>query len=78
MTMDKVTFVKWNLNHNDFEAYAIHYEGFHVARFLNDDRDNYNSVLTLEDKDFNAVILIEILEAIKEKFGLKTFKTLSK
>lgn len=73
-----ITFEKWNIKYDGFEVYSIRQGVFEFGEFLNESRESHNSVLRLNNEYFNADMLIEISEALKEKFGIKSFKILSK
>jgi hypothetical protein len=74
----RVSIIKWNRHNEENEIYDIYYVFIHIGSFINENRDKYNSVLRLHDEYFSADMLTDVAEAIKEKFGDKQFKILSK
>jgi len=63
-------FHKSELQHNMFEIYELHCDGEKIGRFLFDERETHNSLLTLnKGLDLTPDLLFEIASEIKFEFG---------
>lgn len=75
----EIRFDKWNVHYKGYNIYDIMMmsEGKEIVlgNFLNESRENYNSLLRLNNKnDFTPNMIICIAQSIKEEFGSVEFK----
>jgi len=59
-----------DIRHNDFELYELHLDGEKIGKFVLDERETHNSMLTLKkDLDLTALLLSEIGSEVYYEFG---------